>query len=974
MKQFNLLVMTALLVLGMTAAATAQSQKNIDWRKQADNKKATFYQVQADFNKYWNSRTPTKGTGYNVFKRWEKLMEPRVFPSGDMRLPSTDYENFMEWQRMTPQTRSNPAATANFTSLGPFDVPEGYDAGAGRVDFIRFDPNNSDIIYVGAPDGGLWKSINGGSSWSTNTDFLPVIGCSDLVIDPNNTQIMYLATGNWESDRHSIGVLKTINGGTTWSATSLVWSALDNYEIRGLIMDPNDSDIMMVATDGGVFRTTDGWMTHQEAYCCNTLYDIHFKPGNSNIVYAAGTDFWKSIDNGENWNQITSGLPSSGNVSRTMLAVTIDNPNYVYAIMGDNNGGLEGVYRSTNSGTTFSKRTNANTPNLLNSEIDGDASCDGCENGQATHDLAIIVAPDAADVVTIGGINQWRSLDGGATWVLLSYWLGNDNQYPGEGESSPDYTHADIQDIQYLPGSSTVMFTTCDGGVNKSIDDGVKWSQITNNLTIGQQNGVAMSVTDPTIVVNGLQDIGTIKKSGSGYSIINGGDGESSVIDYTNHDKIITSNPNGNHDLSLDGGPTRNKIEGGLPAGLEFYSHISQDPVNALRYYAGGRHDLWVCNNFVNHNSTWTKTGASPPLGAGNVLRFVVANSNNNVIYATKSNRISKSTNAGSTWTNVTGTIPTGSAQPTNIEISNVDENKVWVTLSGYSDGNKIFKTTDGGSSWTNISDGLPNLPFNTIVHVNNAPKDDVYAGGDIGIYYRNNDMSAWTIYNTGLPNCKVTDLQIYYPPAANFQGGSAVGEKLRAATYGRGTWESDINDTQLPVELYSFSGENRKEVNILQWKTVTELNLDRFAIERSVNGEVFEEIGNVRSNTGNSFDLKSYTFTDPSPAKGLNYYRLKVIDIDDKFDFSHVLTIYVDEAKSDIVIYPNPATNYLEVKGLPSEGATAQMMNALGRILWVQKVTEKTPINVSHLPNGTYYLEVQSINGSRTVKSFIKQ
>ena len=126
--------------------------------------------------------------------------------------------------------------------------------------------------------------------------------------------------------------------------------------------------------------------------------------------------------------------------------------------------------------------------------------------------------------------------------------------------------------------------------------------------------------------------------------------------------------------------------------------------------------------------------------------------------------------------------MPVANAALTSITVSNTDPNKVWVTFSGYSAADKVYKSTDGGATWTNVSAGLPNLPVNAIVYTNGSANDAIYIGADIGVYYLDNTLSSVTPFMTALPNCAVRDLEIFYPTG-----------KLRAATFGRGVWESDL-------------------------------------------------------------------------------------------------------------------------------------------------------------------------------------
>ena len=775
---------------------TAPASQQPDWRKGANNRNATFGQLQAKFYKDWSGKKPKKGEGYKVFKRWENFMAPRVYPSGNLALPATTYGNYLAWLNTNASQHSRArvaASTANWTELNPNAKASGYDAGVGLVELVRFDPTNPNIMYVCTPNGGLWKSINGGTTWTTNTDFLPIIGCSDIVISPANTQTMYLATGDRLSDRASIGILKSTDGGTIWNPTGVVFAPSAATTIRRLIMDPTNPLVMMAVLNTGVIRTTDGWATFTQPALSGdvNLADIEFKPGDPSTVYTVGKDFYKSTDKGVSWTQITSGLPTASTVTRALIAVTAANPNYVYALYGNATGGYLGTFRSTDGGTSFTTRSSptTGTDNILNCTI---STTDPA--GQADHNLALTVSPTDAELVTIGGCNVWQSANGGTTWTLSSYWLGIDANYPGAG-SSADYIHADIQSLEYLPGSSITLFATSDGGISQSANNGVNWTDISHNLRIAQMNNVGQSALTPYNMITGLQDIGTLKNSNGVWSVTNGGDGEDGFIDRTNDNTIITSNPNGAHALSTDGGVTRADITG-LPAGEEFFSPIQQDPVSAVTVYAGGRGALYRSTGVLtNPAAAWTKLGT--PAGNYGIRRFAIAPSNNQVIYALKDYNISRSADGGTTFSEITGTLPMNLAQVSNLCVSNTDANKVWVTFSGYDAATKVYRSSDGGTSWTNISAGLPNIPMNTIAYTNNSVADGVYVGADIGVYYMDS-TTPWTPFFTSLPNTHVSDLKIYYPTG-----------KIRAATYGRGLWESDLYTPTLSYTITASAGAN---------------------------------------------------------------------------------------------------------------------------------------------------------------------
>ncbi len=754
--------------------AFIHAQTDTTWVQKMENPATNFYEVQSAFEDYWRDKPIEKGKGYKVFKRWEDYMAPRVFPTGNTTLPSQAYTNYLEWLAMQPSNPEPSSLLSSWTPLGPFGISDG--GGAGRLNFVRFDPTNSSIIYVGAPDGGLWKSTNAGNSWSTLTDQLTVIGASDIAINPSNTQIMYLATGDGDgSDCNSIGVLKSTDGGVTWNTSGLNWTVNQGRSISKLLMHPTNPFILIAATSNGVYRTVDAGVNWTQTSTGN-FKDIEFSPSSPNTIYVAGTVFRKSTDNGVTWTTITSGLPTSG-ISRYAIAVSAANAAYVYVLIGrSSDQGLLGVYRSTDSGTTFTLRKGPTAPNLLGWESDGSDA-----GGQAFYDLAIAVSPANADAIVVGGVNSWKSSDGGTTWLLNTSWTG----------SGAPYVHADIHAIDYLPGSSSTFFVCSDGGISKTSDSGTSFTDISANLAIAQQYRLGLSSTSTGKVLTGHQDNGTNLLNAGNWNQVYGGDGMDCFIDRTNDNVMYGSYVYGEYYKSTNGGATWNTIISGLPGG-SWLCAWHQDPVAAATLYAGGRSAMYVTTN---GGTAWAALGT--PSGSGSIIEFAIAPSNNQVIYSVKSNAVSKSVNAGAAWTNVTGTLPVGSATLTNVAVSNTNPNIVWVTFSGYSAANKVFKSIDGGVSWTNHTTGLPNVPCNTIVYQNTAPNDLVYVGTDIGVFYRDNTMASWVAYMTGLPRVAIRDLEIFYPTG-----------KLRAATFGRSLWESNLQflGTALPVAEFTAS------------------------------------------------------------------------------------------------------------------------------------------------------------------------
>ena len=284
-----------------------------DWVKKMQDPTVNFYDVQKSFNAYWKKeerkekfknfftkkkKTEEENEGYMMYKRWEAYIEPRVFPSGDRTLIETGNQ---EIQKLIshPATRSLRMAGGNWSPLGAFNVPAN-GGGAGRVNCIRFYPNSTTELVTGTPDGGLWKSPDNGSTWSTVTDELPTLGISDIAIDPVNNNIIYIATGDQDaSDTYSVGILKSIDGGTTWAITGLNYTTVQTREVGRVLINPNDHNMIFAGTSTGLYKSPDAGVTWIRASTQANIKDMEFNPGNPSIIYASSSGiFMKSIDTG----------------------------------------------------------------------------------------------------------------------------------------------------------------------------------------------------------------------------------------------------------------------------------------------------------------------------------------------------------------------------------------------------------------------------------------------------------------------------------------------------------------------------------------------------------------------------------------------------------------------------------------------------------------------------------------------------
>lgn len=756
------------------------------------NPSENFYQTQKRLAKYYKrhqreienerkekaeGRIQTGGkeeqelAGYELFKRWETYMAPRVYPTGDKTLASKAYEEFIKFQSLNNQNRliNQNASTQSSTwqAVGPFGDPTG--GNAGRINAVRFDPLNSSGVWVCTPDGGLWNTTNNGTAWITNTDQLSVIGNSDVVFDPANSQIMYMAMGDGDAgDSYSTGILKSLNGGNTWNPMGLSWSVSQGNQIYKMLINPLNPNVLFAATTNGLLRTTNAGSTWNVVQP-GSFTDIEYKPGDTATVYGVTTGFYKSTNGGASFSLITNGLPTSGTVSRLAIAVTPANAAYVYVVgSSSSDNGFYAFYQSVNSGALFTSKSTA--PNLL-----GWASAGNDAGGQGWYTLSIAASPTNANEVVVGGVNIWRTTTGGTNWSLFAHWTG----------TGAPYAHADVHDLIYKDG--TTIYAGTDGGIFYTPNSGASWTSINGNMNIAEIYKMGLSKNTYNLAITGHQDNGT-NIYGGGWTQTLGGDGMDCFIDWNNDQVMYGEQYQGSLNRTNNGGTTWTPITTGLTGTAAWVTPIHQDPTTANTIYCG----YTQLFKSINQGTAWSQIGNMS--GSGSVVEFVIAPSNSQIIYVIQGNTLFKTINGGTSWANVTGTLPVSSAQMTWVSVENDDPNSVWVTFSGYSSGNKVYNSINGASTWTNYSTGLPNLPANCITYWKGT-KDGLYVGCDVGIYYRDSTMSAWTIYNTGLPNVSVHDLEIFYPLG-----------KLRAATFGRGVWEADLynNGTLAPIANFT--------------------------------------------------------------------------------------------------------------------------------------------------------------------------
>lgn len=720
-----------------------------------DNENKNFYEIQKKFEAYWKDRPITKGSGYKPFKRWEYYWSSRVDSKGNFPPPNIKQVEWEKYKRSFKKENKGIRAGA-WTSLGPSSTPAGY-AGIGRVSAIAFHPNNSNIIFVGTPGGGLWKSTNNGDNWTPLTDnIISHLGISGIVIHPTNPNIMYLGTGDPHGyDTNSLGVLKSTDGGTTWNTTGLNWTISSYLKIRKLIMDPDNNNALIAATNNGIYRTTDQGVNWTQIIT-GDFFDVVANPNaSSNTFYASTQDkIYRSTNNAGNF---TLGHTIAGS-GRINLAVTAANTNYLYAVSSkSSDNGFNVLVRSTDAGANFSNRSTS--PNILGYDHNGTEP-----GGQGWYDLCIAVDPTNANTVYVGGVNIWKSIDGGTNWNLNTFWFSFLND---------PVVHADKHVFTWQ--NNTTLWNGNDGGIYRTNNGGSTWTDKSNTLVHSQIYRIGVSQTDNK-VITGLQDNGTkLKNIDNIWSDVLGGDGMECNIDQSNSNIQYGCIQNGVLMRTMNNWVSYVNIKDSIRNGLQgsWITPHEIDPTTPSTIYAA--YDSLYKS--TDRGDNWTFIGTSAQIGSGTKTLLKIAPSNSQVIYVGKSNEIYRTEDGGANWTplNLPG------SDISSITIHPTKPLTVWITRSNYSAGQKVYRSFDGGENWTNVSGSLPNLPVNVIIH-NDQLEESLYIGMDVGVFYLNHDLQDWIPFSDDLPNVEVFDLNINYNT-----------NTIYAGTYGRGLWSSSL-------------------------------------------------------------------------------------------------------------------------------------------------------------------------------------
>lgn len=756
---------------------------------------------------WFQQRNITSGPEWKDFHRWAERARTRVDAEGVFYPQAVVQQSFQQYvnlrggatgrgkaeRTLSQQTGSN--APSAWTNVAPATKQTNITGsqthvGAGRVNCVRFHSTNANIMYIGTAGGGVWKTTNGGTSWTPLMDdeyTLPVLEIKDIAVDPDGSTLHALASGSVNISGGDGGtstlwncIYKSVDGGASWTVDS-VSSTQGNRNIywRRMVLDPLRPDTLYVAGTGsdanaGIYRSFDGGETWSAFKTNVQAYDLGTATkSDTTYVYSAwvesGTTATFRVAR-----HAASGITTSTYTLRTGftcsgLFIATAPGGIVYVLMLDSDGACDRLYRSSNYGTAFS--TVATTAWPLN----GSAEIVRPRGG------SFEVCPSTTNTLYVGGAVLARSADGGKTWETISL-----------TESGLSQLHPDHNDIEFHPSSATpVLFDANDCGMYKieevAAGGGTDYSLsfMSNGLEALQCNRLGVGRSAPHIVMLGTHDNGSYKFdiAADVQRKVGGGDGQEGMVDHDDSNILYWSSQQGALSKSIDGG-TSNVVAQDISGGAWTTPFIMDhnDPetlyVAATTFYRS-----------TDGAANWVTIGGS---FASTIKHLVQATTNTDVFYAASDNALYFSTDGGATWASATKPAGAGGSF-TDLAVDPLNEDIVYATFGGYNTG-RVYRSTDNGATWSNVSTGLPALPAHSLVIDPRRPTE-AYIGMEYGVWFTpdiTSTTASWQDYAGGLPNVAALELELH-----------ADSQTLYAATSGRGLWKTPMKHTSDAADGY---------------------------------------------------------------------------------------------------------------------------------------------------------------------------
>lgn len=693
----------------------------------------------------------------------------RAYPSND--IPADGYTKAYEYAARIAMKNNHraPMFSSVWEPIGPLDNDS-----RGRAISVAVNPLNTNTIYCGSASGGLWRSRQAsmGGDWQRITLGYPALGIGSITIDPSDTNTMYVGTGEvyrygvavgglilrTTRGSYGLGILKSTDGGTTW-AKSLDWSYNQQRGVQQVRINPLNRNTLYAATTEGVYRSYDRGANWTQILSVLMATDVVINKKDTTQLLAAcgnfksaGFGIYRSTNSGTTWSLIPGG--QSIYSGKAMLETYEANTSTVYASVADSTTGVGGLWRSTDFGATWA---------LINSD-----AIFGVQ-GWYSHYVAV----NAVDSTKIlhAGLSLNKSINGGVSFA------GSAGGYSDNHNYARDPVHPDF------------LYVVNDNGIFRSTNFGDSFINIGNGMqTLQFYNGFSNSATDSVLAMGQVQDHipGYIYRGATPWERGVVDEVGWTAIDQTDDNIMYADDRNGSTMYkSTDRGVSFNGVAGFAGAGA-WNAPFVLSPSNTNVLYFGST----LIYKSTNAAGSFVLTNGGAVLDGNPALSMAVSSIHPDTVFVgmapfTTIAHIFRTTNGGTSWANVTGTLP--NRYPLDIAINPKNTKTVYSTFGGFGTGH-VFKSTDLGNNWADITGTLPDAPTDAVL-VDPIDTSIVYVGNDIGVYISTNGGTAWSSFSEGLPEAVI--------PADLSMNLSA--HKLRIATHGNGIYERKIVIGQQP-------------------------------------------------------------------------------------------------------------------------------------------------------------------------------
>jgi photosystem II stability/assembly factor-like uncharacterized protein/PKD repeat protein len=665
--------------------------------------------------------------------------------------------------------------------IGPWDFDisaesRSYAPGAAHLYTVEQAVSNSNVLYAGSATAGAWQSIDKGNNWNLITSNLELSSVYSIEIDFTDENTIYISGNN--------GIYKSIDAGNNWITIGNNNFTSLSHNVKDIKLNPQNNQILFVASNQGLFKSTDAGNTFSEIMN-GDFQEIEFHPLSSDTMYfikqvGNKTEFYRSDDGGNSIILFSSGWPepiAPEEQKRTEIAVSIADPNKIVALAtGQANGGsgLYGIYISYDKGENWIFRCcgpqPAGTPSSSNINMMGWQPSGADDGGQYYYDLALAVNPTDANIIHVGGVNHWISFDDGVNFSCPAKW---------SEPHKKGYVHADIHDINYFGND---LWFACDGGIFYSENFGDSIYKKMFGIAGTDFWGFGAGFKNGDVMLGGTYHNGTLLKDNSTYIndwlCTDGGDNVRGFVNFGN--PRIAYSDYGGKILSGDRTKQINSFNvQKLPNASYIIGESSQiefDPRCYNWMYSGNDTTLW----FSKDNG-----GSFNPIHHFNarISAIEVSWSNPDVIYVATypgwwdKKYLYKTSDGGISWTDITPTL-SNEWLTYDITISSDDENIVWISRNSMYgsypnfNGEKVFKSVNGGQSWINLTSNILDDVFPTNIEHQRGSNGGIYLGTRKSVYYIDNTMNDWTVYDNNLPQ-PATSVQLipHYRKGLLFNG-----------------------------------------------------------------------------------------------------------------------------------------------------------------------------------------------------------